>query len=71
MFVIFMLTKAITNDFWQAILDPFSLNYNYFCITKSWSTLEKSTQDLPFFGAIMYNKLFWFSLGIVALTIWL
>lgn len=65
-FVVFMLTKAITNDFWQAILDPFSLTTTTFA-TKSWSTLEKSTQDLPFFGAIMLNKLFWLSLGIIAL----
>ncbi len=66
MFVVFMLTKSITNEFWQAILDPFSLTTTTFA-TKSWSTLEKSTQELPFFGALMYNKLFWFSLGILAL----
>ncbi|OUS00115.1 peptidase M1 [Flavobacteriales bacterium 33_180_T64] len=66
LFVVFMLTKAITNVFWQAILDPFSLTTTTF-ITKSWSALEKSTQDLPFLGALMYNKLFWLSLGIVAL----
>ncbi len=66
LFVVFMLTKAITNEFWQAILDPFSLTTTTF-ITKSWSALEKSTQELPFFGALLYNKLFWLSLGIIAL----
>ncbi len=66
LFVVFMLTKAITNDFWQAILDPFSLTTTTFA-TKSWSALEKSTQELPFLGALMLNKLFWISLGIVAL----
>lgn len=66
LFVIFMLTKAITNEFWQAILDPFSLTTTTF-VTASWSALEKSTQSIPFFGALMYNKLFWFSLGIIAL----
>lgn len=67
LFVIFMLTKAITNDFWQAILDPFSLTTTTF-VTKSWSVLEKGTESIPFFGgALMYNKLFWASLGIVAL----
>lgn len=66
LFVVFMLTKAITNEFWQAILDPFSLTTITFA-AKSWSTLEKSTQELPFFGVLMYNKLFWLSLGIVAL----
>lgn len=66
LFVVFMLTKAITNEFWQAILDPFSLTTTTFA-TKSWSVLEKSTQDIPFLGALMYNKLFWFSLGVLAL----
>jgi hypothetical protein len=67
LFVVFMLTKAITNEFWQAILDPFSLTTTTF-VTKSWSVLEKGTQSIPFFGgALMYNKLFWASLGIVAL----
>lgn len=66
LFVIFMLTKAITNEFWQAILDPFSLTTTTFA-TKSWSALEKSIQELPFIGAILYNKLFWVSLGILAL----
>ena len=66
LFVIFMLTKAITNEFWQAILDPFSLTTTTFA-TKSWSALEKSTQELTFLGVLMYNKLFWVSLGILAL----
>eukprot|EP01093_Parvamoeba_rugata_P002070 TRINITY_DN125_c0_g1_i5.p1 TRINITY_DN125_c0_g1~~TRINITY_DN125_c0_g1_i5.p1 ORF type:complete len:485 (-),score=86.40 TRINITY_DN125_c0_g1_i5:28-1437(-) len=66
LFVVFMLTKAITNEFWQAILDPFSLTTTTFA-TKSWSALEKSTQELPFIGALLYNKLFWMSLGILAL----
>jgi ABC-2 type transport system permease protein len=67
LFVVFMLTKAITNEFWQAILDPFSLTTTTF-VTKSWSALEKGTQSIPFFGgALMYNKLFWASLGILAL----
>ncbi len=66
MFVVFMLTKAITNDFWQAILDPFSLTTTSLA-TSTWSIAEKSTQGIPFFGIVMYNKLFWISLGILAL----
>ncbi|MDO6596606.1 M1 family aminopeptidase [Oceanihabitans sp. 2_MG-2023] len=65
-FVIFMLTKAITNDFWQAILDPFSLTTTSLA-TESWSAFEKSTQSIPFFSVLFYNKLFWVSLGILAL----
>ncbi|KOY53095.1 ABC transporter permease/M1 family aminopeptidase [Polaribacter dokdonensis] len=66
LFVVFLLTKAITNDFWQAIFDPFSLTTTSY-ITKSWSVLEKSTQELPFIGAMLFNKLFWVVLGIFAL----
>ncbi|MGS2726225.1 M1 family aminopeptidase [Psychroserpens sp. BH13MA-6] len=66
LFVVFMLTKAITSEFWQAILDPFSLTTTTF-VTKSWSAAEKSTEALPFLGALLYNKLFWMALGIVAL----
>ncbi|WBX72308.1 ABC transporter permease/M1 family aminopeptidase [Tenacibaculum retecalamus] len=65
-FVVFMLTKAITNDFWQAILDPFSLTTTSLA-TATWSIIEKSTQAIPFFGIVMYNKLFWGILGILAL----
>ncbi len=66
LFVVFILTKAITNEYWQAILDPFSLTTTTFA-TKSWSALEKSIQELPFTGALLYNKLFWFFLGIITL----
>ncbi|WP_040281682.1 ABC transporter permease/M1 family aminopeptidase [Psychroserpens damuponensis] len=65
-FVIFMLTKAITNDYWQAILDPFSLTTTSFA-TESWSALEKSTQSIPFFSVLLYNKLFWITIGGLAL----
>ncbi|WP_179007121.1 ABC transporter permease/M1 family aminopeptidase [Winogradskyella forsetii] len=65
-FVVFMLTKSITNEFWQAILDPFSLTTTTYA-TKSWTAIEKSTQNLPFIGALLYNKLFWMALGIIAL----
>lgn len=66
LFVVFMLTKAITNEFWQAILDPFSLTTTTFA-TKSWSAIERSTLELDFIGALLYNKLFWVSLGTLAL----
>lgn len=66
LFVVFMLTKAITNEFWQAVLDPFSLTTTTF-VTKSWTVLEKSTQSIPFLGALIYNKLFWVALGITSL----
>ena len=65
-FVIFMLTKAITNDFWQAILDPFSLTTMSFA-TESWPAVDKITQSIPVFNVLLYNKLFWISLGVLSL----
>ncbi|MEM5566177.1 M1 family aminopeptidase [Psychroserpens sp. AS72] len=65
-FVIFMLTKAITNDTIQALLDPFSLT-TLSLATESWSTLEKTTQSIPMIGILLYNKLFWVALGILVL----
>lgn len=66
LFVVFMLTKAVTNQFWQAILDPFSLTTTSY-LTNSWSVIEKSTQRLPFVDVLLYNKLFWLLLGVLAL----
>ncbi|WP_298894645.1 M1 family aminopeptidase [uncultured Psychroserpens sp.] len=65
-FVIFMLTKSITNDTIQAILDPFSLT-TLSLVTDSWTALEKSTQPIPFISVLLYNKLFWALLGVVIL----
>lgn len=65
-FVIFMLTKAITNDFWQAILDPFSLTTMSFA-TESWPAVDKITQSIPVFNVLLYNKLSWISLGVLSL----
>ena len=65
-FVIFILTKAITNEFLQAILDPFSLTTISF-LTDSWTITERSLQNIPFSGVLLYNKLFWIVFGIIIL----
>ncbi|WP_051554590.1 ABC transporter permease/M1 family aminopeptidase [Maribacter antarcticus] len=65
-FVIFMLTKAITNDSLKAILDPFSLT-TLTSLTKSWTGAEISVQAIPFSGVLLYNKLFWVALGALIL----
>ena len=66
LFVVFMLTKAITNDFWQAVLDPFSLTTTSYA-TSTWTLAEKSVQEISFLGVLLYNKLFWTILGFIAL----
>jgi len=62
-FVIFMLTKSITNVTLQAVLDPFSLT-TLSLATDSWSAIEKSTQSIPLLGIVFYNKLFWMLIGL-------
>ncbi len=66
-FVMFMLTKSISNEFIQAILDPFSLTTLSFA-TKSWSVVEKNAQLIPFWSVLLCNKLFWSTLGVVILA---
>lgn len=65
-FVVFMLTKAITNEFSQAIFDPFSLT-TLSLLTDSWSITERNLLNIPFSGVLLYNKLFWFVFGIIIL----
>ena len=66
LFVIFMLTKAITNDFAQALFDPFSLT-TLTSVTESWTVAERNIQAIPFSGVLFYNKLFWVLSGIAIL----
>tara|TARA_R110002073_G_scaffold72537_1_gene177280 strand:- start:270170 stop:273460 length:3291 start_codon:yes stop_codon:yes gene_type:complete len=67
-FVIFMLTKAITNEWLQAILDPFSLT-TITLLSESWTITERSILSIPFNGILLYNKLFWMALGLLTLYI--
>ena len=66
-FVLFMLTKAITHESWQALLDPFSLT-TLTLSTKHWTIVERNTSLLPWGGAMLYNKLFWIVLGVAVLA---
>ena len=65
-FVVFLLAKAITNESLRAILDPFSLT-TLTSITKTWTGAEISLQAIPFSGVLLYNKLFWVTLGALIL----
>tara|TARA_R110002073_G_scaffold128999_3_gene275099 strand:- start:56385 stop:59681 length:3297 start_codon:yes stop_codon:yes gene_type:complete len=65
-FVIFMLTKSISNEFLQAILDPFSLT-TISLAAESWSVIEKNALLIPFQNVLLYNKLFWLVLAVIVL----
>jgi len=67
-FVAFMLTKAITNEFLQALFDPFSLT-TLSLLTDTWTGTERSLQAIPFSGVLLYNKLFWILLGVLILGV--
>ncbi len=66
LFVCFLLTKSITNEFLQAILDPFSLT-TLTDIVSSRASDEHNTQLVPVTGLLFYNKLFWSLFGIIIL----
>jgi ABC-2 type transport system permease protein len=68
LFVVFLLTKAITNDYLQAVLDPFSLT-TITQLSKDWTVAEKNALLLPFSGILMVNKMFWIGLGILVMWI--
>ncbi len=65
-FVIFLLTKAVTNEPLQALLDPFSLTTLSFS-TENWTAIKKNNTLIPFSGAMLYNKLIWGFLSVAIL----
>lgn len=66
LFVLFLLTKAITSEFLQAVLDPFSLTTTTL-LSKDWTVIEKNTFPLSFSGVLLVNKMFWIGLGVLVL----
>ncbi|WP_428740335.1 M1 family aminopeptidase [Tenacibaculum sp.] len=68
LFVVFLLTKAVTNELLQAILDPFSLT-TLTQVAKDLSAVERNVFEISFSGVVLYNKLFWSLLGVVILLI--
>lgn len=68
LFVGFLLTKAIKNEYWQAMLDPFSLT-TLTQYTKAWTLDERNSLVVSFSEVLLHNKLLWFGLGL--LILWL
>lgn len=67
-FVLFMITKGITNETFQALLDPFSLT-TLTKATKGWTVMDRNALLIPVSGIMLLNKFFWLGLGILALAI--
>lgn len=68
LFVVFLLTKAITNEYWQGILDPFSLT-TLTVVVKDWTAVDRNSQHIVFEGILAHNKLFWIALGMIVLIL--
>lgn len=66
-FVLFMITKGITNETLQALLDPFSLT-TLTKATKEWTVADRNALLIPISGIMLLNKLFWIGVGIWVLT---
>lgn len=67
-FVLFMITKGITNETFQALLDPFSLT-TLTKASKGWIVTDRNSLLIPMSGIMLLNKLFWVTLGLSALAI--
>ena len=67
-FVLFMITKGISNETLQALFDPFSLT-TLTKATKGWSVTDRNAALIPMSGIMLLNKFFWLGLGILALAI--
>lgn len=67
-FMWFMMTKAIENEFIQALLDPFSLT-TLTDISDLWTVTERNLKLIPLDGVLLYNKLLWMLLGCLSLWI--
>ncbi len=62
-FVIFLLTKAISNEYLQGILDPFSLT-TITQFVKDWEVSELNITGISLSGIILHNKLLWVAIGL-------
>lgn len=67
-FVLFMITKGITNETIQALLDPFSLT-TLTKASKGWTVADRNSLLIPVSGIMLLNKLFWIGVGLFALAI--
>lgn len=66
--VVFILTKSITHETLQALLDPFSLT-TLSKVSEDWTVSERNSRLIPVSGIMLLNKLFWILIGVAVLVI--
>ncbi|TDS07539.1 ABC transporter permease/M1 family aminopeptidase [Sphingobacterium paludis] len=62
------LRSNMDNEFLASLIDPFGFEAMRF-ETKYWTIDEQNFRNIPFQGAIVYNRLIWLGLGIVVLAL--
>lgn len=65
--VLFILTKSITHETLQALLDPFSLS-TLSKASEGWTVSDRNSRLIPVSGIMLLNKLFWILLGVAVLV---
>lgn len=67
MLVLFMLSKNITNETVEAMLDPFSLSTLSKTI-EGWTVDDRNKLLIPFSGILLYHQFFWFLISIAIIS---
>ncbi len=67
-FVVFILSSHIDNQLLASLLEPFSFRTIGY-ITEAWSLAERNSLLVPMKGYLLYNRVFWIAIGVVALVI--
>jgi len=70
LFILYAATGEIMED-WEnqnlgALLDPFGINTNSH-VTRYWTVAEQNSQTVSFSGLILWNRLLWMGVGLIAL----
>jgi ABC-type transport system involved in multi-copper enzyme maturation permease subunit len=66
-FVVFILSSHIDNQLVASLLEPFSFRTIGY-ITEAWSLTENNTLLVPLEGYLLYNRIFWFIIGVMTLV---
>jgi ABC-2 type transport system permease protein len=61
------LTQNAVDTFWPALLDPLGIS-TLAHMTKYWTLSEVNTRMVPFTGAMLWNRLLWMGVGMVAVA---
>lgn len=70
LFITYLITLTLTQDVENkdlvSLLDPFALQ-TYGNVIRYWTPVEQNTQTIPFTGILVWNRIIWVGLGLLAL----